>query len=217
MIAVLISLFSYFNKVRIFSFILRCLKNSFFMIRSAWHVSHIDKCHKTVIFGKILRLHGYKYITIQENTSFDDFICMTAWDGQKIKKYSILTSDTNCSPTLSIGRNCRFGAYNHITCSNKVIINNNVLTGKWVTITDNSHGDTTISSLVQYPIARDIFSKGPVIIFDNVWIGDKATILPGVTIGEGAVIAANSVVTHDVPPYCVVGGNPAKIIKQVIV
>lgn len=60
-----------------------------------------------------------------------------------------------------------------------------------------------------------VTSKGPVIIGSNVWFGDKATILPNVTIGDGAVIAANSVVTKDVPAYSVVAGNPAKIIKQV--
>ena len=47
-----------------------------------------------------------------------------------------------------------------------------------------------------------------------MWIGDKATILPNVTIGTGAVIAANAVVTKDVPPYSVVGGNPARILKE---
>ena len=57
-------------------------------------------------------------------------------------------------------------------------------------------------------------SKGPVIIGDNVWIGDKATILGGVTIGESVIIAANSVVTKDVPPYSVVAGIPAKVIKK---
>jgi acetyltransferase-like isoleucine patch superfamily enzyme len=64
------------------------------------------------------------------------------------------------------------------------------------------------------PIKRSLFSKGPVIIGDNVWIGDKATILPGVSIGNGAVIAANAVVTKDVPAYSVAAGNPARIIKQ---
>ena len=47
-----------------------------------------------------------------------------------------------------------------------------------------------------------------------MWIGDKVTILPGVTIGEGALVAANSVVTKDVPPFSVVAGSPAKIIKR---
>ena len=94
-------------------------------------------------------------------------------------------------------------------------IGKNLLTGRWVTITDNSHGNTDYESLVSPPSQRTIVSKGDVTIGDNVWIGDKATILPGVTIGDGVVVAANSVVTKDVPAYCVVAGNPAKIVKQV--
>jgi acetyltransferase-like isoleucine patch superfamily enzyme len=54
----------------------------------------------------------------------------------------------------------------------------------------------------------------PIIIGDYVWIGMRATILAGVTIGYGAVVMAGAVVTHDVPPYAIVGGVPAKIIKQ---
>jgi acetyltransferase-like isoleucine patch superfamily enzyme len=53
-----------------------------------------------------------------------------------------------------------------------------------------------------------------VTIEDNVWIGDKATILPNVHIGKGAIIAANAVVTHDVPAYAVAAGNPARIIQK---
>ncbi|MBU7006302.1 acyltransferase [Phosphitispora fastidiosa] len=54
----------------------------------------------------------------------------------------------------------------------------------------------------------------PIVIRDNVWIGTGCIILPGVTIKEGSVIAAGSVVTKDVPAYCLAGGNPAKIIRQ---
>ncbi len=53
----------------------------------------------------------------------------------------------------------------------------------------------------------------PVTIADNVWIGCRATIVPGVTINEGAVIASGAVVTKDVPKGAVVGGNPAKVLK----
>lgn len=56
-------------------------------------------------------------------------------------------------------------------------------------------------------------AKGNIIVNDDVWIGDSALILSGVEIGQGAVIAAGAVVTEDVPPYAVVGGVPAKIIK----
>lgn len=118
------------------------------------------------------------------------------------------------TPLLEIEDNCCFGAYNNITCANKITISTGCLTGKWVTITDNSHGATDYQSLLQSPKKREITSKGTVVIGKNVWIGDKVTILPNVKIGEGAVIAANAVVTKDVPAFAVVGGNPARILKQ---
>ena len=57
-------------------------------------------------------------------------------------------------------------------------------------------------------------SNGDVIIGNDVWIGHESTIMSGVKIGDGAVIAANSVVVKDVEPYTIVGGNPAKVIKK---
>lgn len=56
-------------------------------------------------------------------------------------------------------------------------------------------------------------AKGNIIVNDDVWIGDSALILSGVEIGQGAVIAAGAVVTEDVPPYAIVGGVPARVIK----
>lgn len=60
----------------------------------------------------------------------------------------------------------------------------------------------------------EAFSKGGITVNDDVWIGYRATILDGVTIGQGAVVAAGAVVAKDVPPYAVVGGNPAGVIKM---
>lgn len=60
----------------------------------------------------------------------------------------------------------------------------------------------------------EVLSKGPIIVEDEVWIGDNVTILSGVHIGRGAVIAAGSVIVKDVPAYSIYGGNPAKLIKM---
>jgi len=60
---------------------------------------------------------------------------------------------------------------------------------------------------------KEAVTKGPIIIKDDVWIGCNSIILSGVIIGQGAVVAAGSVVTKDIPPYAIVAGNPAKVIK----
>ena len=79
---------------------------------------------------------------------------------------------------------------------------------------NNTHRNDWFSN---YPfmdkIVESYRSKGDTVIEDGVWIGMRSMIMPGVRLGEGAVVAAGSIVTKDVPPYAVVGGNPAKIIK----
>lgn len=69
------------------------------------------------------------------------------------------------------------------------------------------------AAVLKGDVDRDTFSKGPVRIGNDVWIGANATILSGVTIGDGAVVAAGSVVTEPVPPFAIVGGVPAVVIK----
>lgn len=148
-----------------------------------------------------LRLLKPRYISIGEGTS--------------IMSHCVLETcpDAGLNPNLSIGSNCSIGEYTHITCARAVTIGNGLLTGRFVLIADNSHGATDGSHSHISPLCRPVVSRGPVTIGNDVWIGDKATILPGVSIGDGAIIAANAVVTKDVPPMGVAAGNPAKIIK----
>jgi lipopolysaccharide O-acetyltransferase len=56
-------------------------------------------------------------------------------------------------------------------------------------------------------------TSNPIIIEDNVWIGESVSILPGVTIGQGSIVGANSLVSKNIPPYAIAVGNPAKVIK----
>lgn len=86
-----------------------------------------------------------------------------------------------------------------------------------VFLTGGGHEYTGIST---YPFRGKLglpggesLSKGPIVVEDDVWLGFRVTVLSGVTIGRGAVVAAGSVVTKDVPPYAIVGGVPAKVIK----
>lgn len=171
--------------------------------RNLYYCSKFAHSGERIGFENVKFLIGGEYISIGDDCCFGFDLYLTAW--------KIGEDD----PLIVFGKNCSIGSWNHISASNQIIIGDGLLTGKWVTIVDNSHGETDFESLHTRPWLRPIVSKGPIIIGKNVWIGDKATILPNVTIGDGAVIAANSVVTKDVPAYCVVGGNPAKIIKTV--
>ena len=81
-------------------------------------------------------------------------------------------------------------------------------------------GEHNINTISTYPFKVHVFgyaqeagSKGDIVVKDDVWIGTNALICSGVTIGQGAIVAAGAVVTKDVEPYAVVGGIPAKVIK----
>lgn len=174
-------------------------------IHSYWISSALVKSEHVIWFGTVKSLIGSECMTIGEHTGFGDELYLTAWTDFK---------GQNLNPKIIIGKNCSFGAYNHITAIDKIVIGDGCLTGKWVTISDNNHGTTDYEDLQKEPLERNLHSKGPVIIGRNVWIGDKVTILSGVEIGDGVVIAANSVVTKSIPSYSVVAGIPAKIIKN---
>lgn len=149
-------------------------------------------------------IRGARYFNIGPDVKFGRWAVITAWDTYMKQRFT---------PEVTIGGGCNFGDYLHLSCINRLSIGNNVLTGRWVTINDNAHGTVDYDSMQIPPVERPLHSKGPIVIGDNVWIGDKATILGGVNIGEGSVIGANSVVTRSIPPFSVAAGAPAVVIK----
>jgi acetyltransferase-like isoleucine patch superfamily enzyme len=122
------------------------------------------------------------------------------------KSYEILPNST-----IIIGKNTYIGPYSIINGQGGTIIGNNVLIAPRVTIIPINHNFKDKKTLIK---DQGYTAKG-IIIEDNVWIGANATILDNVRIGKGSVIAAGSVVTKNVPSYCVVAGVPAKIIKRI--
>lgn len=158
-------------------------------------------------FNTPIYIKGAKYISIGDNFGAGPRFRIEAFDFFAGEKYS---------PIIEIGDNVSFNFNCHVGAINKIIIHNNVLIGSNVLITDHSHGDSNLASFNLAPSKRKLISKGTVIIEENVWIGENVSILPNVTIGRNSVIGANSVVTKNVLPFSIVGGNPAKIIKQVL-
>ena len=124
---------------------------------------------------------------------------------------------TNKNKVLFIGDNLQINDYVHITAMENVSIGNNVLMASKIYISDCSHGsysgDDNDSSPNVNPIDRPLFSS-PVFIKDNVWLGESVSVLPGVTIGQGTIVGANSVVTKDLPDFVIAVGIPAKPIKK---
>lgn len=160
------------------------------------------------------RLLGAEHISIGDNVHIVGHCALTAISEFPANQNGKTVRET-FRPSIEIKNGAQIGEYNHITAVNKIEIGENVLTGPRVLITDNAHGGFGIAELSAAPFQRKLKSKGPVVIGKNVWIGEGAQILPGVTIGEGTVIASNSVVTKDIPPFCLAAGVPAKVIRQI--
>lgn len=168
------------------------------------YLGHVGK-GSTIGLGCQLQGDGNKNISIGDTTILVSHNILGCWKIQNRK-----TSE----PYITIGNNTAIGEYTQISAAKEVRIGNGVLTGRFVYISDNNHGISSLTDMQKMPSMRDLYIKGPVIIEDNVWIGDKASILSGVTVGKGSIVACNAVVTKDVPPYSVVAGVPAKVIKS---
>lgn len=132
-------------------------------------------------------------------------------------RFDLLGEANDISKKLIIGRNCKIGDNVHIVANEKVIIGDNCLIASKVFISDTSHGDysniSSDSSPDVPPDERNLYTK-PVKIGSNVWIGENVCILLGVSIGDGCIIGANSVVNKNIPTDCIVVGVPAKVIKK---
>jgi acetyltransferase-like isoleucine patch superfamily enzyme len=113
------------------------------------------------------------------------------------------------TPKIEIGDGTSIHNYFHCGAVESVTIGKNVLIAGRVYITDHDH---TFNNKDLPPIKAGL-TASPVVISDEVWIGEGAVILKGVTIGKRAVIGANAVVTKNVPANAIVGGVPAKIIR----
>ncbi|MCQ2214306.1 MAG: acyltransferase [Bacteroidales bacterium] len=156
--------------------------------------------------GYNVKIHNPHLIRIGIESSIGDNCMLSCWEEYNGQKYS---------PCIVVGKNSCIGDYSHLTSIYGITIGDNLLMGRFVLISDNNHGSGIVEESTTPPILRPLVSKGGIVIGNNVWIGDKSTILSGVTIGDGSIIAANSVVTKNVPPNSIAAGIPAKVIKRI--
>ena len=187
------------NPLDIFHIILRHLYTK----RVSAQISSVGK--NLCFIPSLYTFLGGEYMELGDDVTIGKDVQLTCWNVSK-----------NTPPHLRIGNNCNIRAWSHISCVKSICIGDNLLTGTNVLISDNSHGEITIENMQIPPKKREIYSKGGITIGNNVWLGNNVCVLGGVSIGDGVVVAANSVVTHDIPPYCVAAGAPAKVIKNLI-
>lgn len=160
---------------------------------------NFGKVGKDISIRPVLNCHGQKNIFLGNDVSLGIF----CWIGtnNSLKK----------NPKLLIGNRVHIGAYSMIIAANEIKIGNNVLMSERVVIVDHLHDYRSPDKPV---IDQPIFSEGKINIEDDCFIGAGVAIMGGVTIGRHAVIGANAVVTHNIPPFTVAAGVPAKIIKK---
>ena len=154
---------------------------------------------KRSIIYQPLKINGHKNISIGENVT----IQYKTW-------LAAVPLTGNPEPVLIIGDGTAIGHFNHIFATSRIEIGQKVLTADRVYISDNLHGFEDVSQPIMNQAIKQI---GEVIIGDNTWLGENVCVI-GAKIGKNCVIGANSVVTKDIPSYCVVVGTPAKIIKR---
>ena len=114
---------------------------------------------------------------------------------------------TACGSNIHVGRNVFINSCCHFQDQGGIYIDDGALIGHNVVLATLNHG--------RLPENRHDLLPSPIYIGKNVWIGASAVVLPGVRIGDGAIVAAGAVVTKDVPPNTVVGGVPARQLKSV--
>lgn len=196
----LVFIFHYFISPNLF----KILNVRFRQLYSLWYCLELKQVGNRFKIAYPFYLHGGKYISIGQNFSSDLRLRLEAYDEHLGFQFT---------PKVIIGNNVSINSDCHIGAINEIIIEDGVLIASKVFITDHYHGEISSDAILIPPSERKLFSKGPVKIEKNVWIGEGAVILPNVIIGENSIIGSNSVVTKDIPKNSVVGGNPAKVIR----
>jgi acetyltransferase-like isoleucine patch superfamily enzyme len=148
-----------------------------------------------------IRLSGEDRIAIGD----DVFLGSDCW-------LQTLPDEGNRGMAISIGSGTKMSGACVISAARKVVLEEEVLLARNVYISDHIHQYSDTNTAV---LAQGLDKIGAVLIKRGAWLGQNVVVCPGVTIGRGSVIGANSVVNRDIPDYCVAVGSPAQVVKRI--
>jgi acetyltransferase-like isoleucine patch superfamily enzyme len=147
-------------------------------------------------------LHNKKHIEIGENCVIGRFAVMNA-----VVEYA----GVHYAPAIVIANDVYIGGYAQLHCMQRLTLEQGVVLSEHVYISDIAHGfDPARGPIMQ----QELECKGPVHIGAHTFVGYGVSIMPGVTLGERCIVGTRSVVTHSFPPYSMVAGSPAKLVKR---
>ncbi len=192
----------------------------FQMLRGAMLKMRLQASDGIIFMGRRCKISCARKIRVGKSLTIGDNVAINALSKSGISlgnNVSILRNTIiECTGVISeigegleVGNNVGIAQNCFIQVRGKISIGDHVIFGPGVSVFSENHN---FSDLQKPIMAQGCHRKG-VIIEDDVWVGTRATILDGVTIGKGAIIAAGSVVNKNVAPYTIVGGVPAKFIK----
>ncbi len=193
-----------------------------YFVRGCYERMFFTKSSRLVLIGKGVSIRYAKYLETGRDLIIEDYAEINCLSKQKIilgnrvsiGKFAIIRPSNSyggeIGEGLKIGNNSNIGPYSYIGCSGYIEIGDNVMISPRVSIYAENH----LFDRTDIPMKEQGVKKQFVKIEDDCWIAANSIILAGVTIGKGSVVAAGSVVSSDVPPYSVVAGVPARIIKQ---
>ena len=157
---------------------------------------------KNSFIGKRLRINSYRFLKMGKNCRIGNDCRMSFYHKFGGNSYQ---------PELLIGDKSYIGDFVTFLCADKIHLEEEVLMASYITITTENHG---INPEDTNSYGKQPLTTAPVLIKSGAWIGERVMILLGVTIGRKSIVAAGAVVTKSVPDYCMVAGNPARIIKR---
>lgn len=192
------------------------------LLRGAFLKFRLQRSDGILLRDRGARIHHPGYISVGDGFSIEEGVEIVGVSKRglvfgsrcSVKRHAIIHPSNlligEPGEGLQVGDRSNIGAFSFIGCSGYISIGTDVMMGPRVTLLAETH----VHDQVDIPMKNQGVRRSFITIEDDCWIGACSTILPGVTVGKGCVIAAGAVVTRDVPPYSIAAGVPARIVKH---